>query len=249
MTADDTTGATSRVVVAGNLRILRDGVAALLAGDFDVHGERPGEPAALGRTLAGVGVTSRLALVLVDPVDPAWDAAVRQARGDHPRLGVVVVLSRPAYWQQRRWRQRDDRTGAMLADAVLGASRPGAHLVDAVSDVVVRPGTESIWWLGRTSKHRGASEAWRPDGDAVRDVRANPLLHEGLVRLARGERSKDVAAALNWHPDTLKAKLRTVKQTLSLESDEALGAWAVRTGLVDDAPDGPALSASEGADA
>lgn len=236
--------APGRLIVAGERRLLRAGLAALLKDPFEVDAEQPGNPAAFGRAAAGIGSTSRLALVLVDPADPGWDDAVRQARRIQPRLGVVVVLARPAYWQQRRWRQRDPDTGAMLADAVIGAGRPEDHLREAVRDVVARPGVESIWWLGRTSKHRGASEAWRPDGDAVREIRANPHLHEGLVRLARGERTRDVAAALHWDADTLKRKLRATKQALGIDSDEALGAWAVRTGLVDDAPTGPALDAS-----
>jgi hypothetical protein len=233
-----------RVLVAGDRRLARAGIAALLAHRFVVEDEQPTEPAGLARSVTGVGSASRFALVLVDPADPAWDDAVRDARRLQPRLGVVTVLGRPAYWHQRRWRQRDPETGTMLTDALLGAGRPPEHLENAVRDVVERPGVESIWWLGRTSKHRGASEAWRPDGDTVREVRATPHLHEGLARLARGESLKSAATALHLHPNTLRAKLRSVKHALGLESDEALGAWAVRTGLVDDVPTGPALASS-----
>jgi DNA-binding NarL/FixJ family response regulator len=233
--------------VAGDRPLWRDLVAEQLARSFEVERDRPASAERLAGAVRGVGVASRVALVLVDPGGDGWDDAVRAARVAQPRLGVVVVLSRPAYWQQRRWRQRDER-GTMLADALIAAHRSIDDLVSAVDDVLARPGMESIWWLGRTSKHRGAAEAWPNDGAVVRRIRAAPLLHEGLVRLARGEGRKQVAQALGYADNTLTARLREIRNDLGVASDEALGAWAVRTGLLDDAPAGEAVRAQPAAD-
>lgn len=206
-----------RIVIADDHRLVREGLALLLAQDamFSVVGE-----AADGEEAVRLARALRPDLVLMDLAMPVLDgiAATAIIRGELPETEVLVLTS---------LLQDHSVIGAIRAGAIgyLHKDTPGAEVLQAIKAAAagqVQLSPAATQWLLRAI------------GDAPEST-APPLTArelDVLRLLARGLPTRAIAAELHLGENTVKTHTRTLLAKLGVHSRTQAVLEAQRLGLV-----------------
>jgi two-component system, NarL family, response regulator YdfI len=214
-----------RVVIADDHLIVREGLRLILETDPDVDlvGDAPDGASAV-RLVGEVQPD----VVLMDLRMPGLDGlqAIEQIRAAWPQIALVILTTYQEDALMLRGLQAGAR-GYLLKDTsretLLDAIRTAAR-----GETLLQPEVLSRL-LARTSGARGAGGP--PDsvaGSAVLTQREQ----EVLEAVARGERSKEIAAHLGISERTVKTHLSSIYAKLEVDSRAAAAAKALASGLL-----------------
>lgn len=214
-----------RVVVVDDHRVIRAGLRAML-------GEAEGEFLLVGEAAEGAAALCLVAelqpdVVLMDLRMPGMDGieAIARLRREWPQLGVLILTTYNEDELMIRGLQAGAR-GYLLKDTSLAALFAAIRTV-ARGEMLVQPEV----------MERLLARAARA-GDA-RDHASQPLSggvtereREVLTLVARGERTKEVAARLRVSERTITGHLTNIYTKLNVDSRAAAVAEAIRRGII-----------------
>lgn len=209
-----------RLVIADDHELVRSGIRLLLSTvpDFEVVAE-------VGDGLALAAEVERLHpdVVITDLTMPdggGWEA-IEALRSQHPDIRVIVLSMHDGVDAIRRAL----RVGA---DAYVLKGSPAAEIEDAIRKVV-----DGGCYLSPTVAERLASADEPQPEDLL-----TPRQLEILMRLARGQSSKEIGYDLSLSPKTVDVHRASIMNRLGLKDVASLTLYAVRSGLVDPEADG-----------
>jgi NarL family two-component system response regulator YdfI len=214
-----------RVVIADDHFIVREGLRLILETDPDVElvGDAPDGASAV-RLVGEVQPD----VVLMDLRMPGLDGlqAIEQIRAAWPQVALVILTTYQEDALMLRGLQAGAR-GYLLKDTsretLLDAIRTAAR-----GETLLQPEVLSRL-LARTSEARPA--AGPPDSIAG-SVVLTQREQEVLEAIARGERSKEIAAHLGISERTVKTYLSSIYAKLEVDSRAAAAAKALASGLL-----------------
>ena len=210
-----------RVLIADDHLIIREGLRLILetVEDMELVGE-----ALDGAEAVRLSGELQPDVVLMDLRMPGMDglAAIERLRQEQPQIAVVILTT----YNEDDLMRRDLRAGArgyLLKDtsreALLNTIRAAAR-----GEMLLRP--EIV--AGLLAHDEGATPPTRPPSAPELTEREG----EVLAAVARGERSKEIAARLGITERTVKAHLASIYNKLGVDSRAAAIAVAARRGLL-----------------
>ncbi len=213
-------GARSRVVIAEDHTILRQGLVALLARSEEI--EVVGE-AADGLEAIDLARRLRPDLVLMDVTMPRL-GGLDATREITRRLPATRVLALTAHASEEYAAAALDAgaAGYILKDA------SSAELLEAVRQVISGGTVLSVAVAGAHVRRRGKAAPGEDSGWES----LTPREREVLRLVAEGRRSRDIAAQLGISVKTVERHRANLMGKLGTHSAPALTAFAVKKGLV-----------------
>ena len=196
------------VVVGGTGTLLCELVSEMVTGQgFKAHENLASTPQRLEIAVRGVAAaTARQVVTLVDPQAPEWEKTAKKLRSADPRLGLIVLTTRPSYLLQRTWQQPlSDRRS--LANGLLSFDSLAADVADAIEAARRRPQSRSGFWLDG-ARHPFAFHQ-TDAGRAADVVRKKPELHRTLVLEGEGLSRTSIGTPIG---DQSRHSGRAVKQ-------------------------------------
>jgi NarL family two-component system response regulator YdfI len=214
-----------RVVIADDHFIVREGLRLILETDPDMElvGDAPDGASAV-RLVGEVQPD----VVLMDLRMPGLDGlqAIEQIRAAWPQVALVILTTYQEDAQMLRGLQAGAR-GYLLKDTsretLLDAIRTAAR-----GETLLQPEVLSRL-LARTSEARSAGG---PPDSVAGSVVLTQREQEVLEAIARGERSKEIAAHLGISERTVKTYLSSIYAKLEVDSRAAAAAKALASGLL-----------------
>lgn len=224
MSASDETPARIRVVIADDHPVVRTGLRLMLQmrPEFELVGEA-GDGASAIRLVG----EAQPDVVLMDLRMPGMDGleAIESIRREWPRVAVIILTT----YNEDALMIRGLRAGArgfLLKDADLEAIFQAIHRA-ARGEMLVQPEM-----LQRLLSH--AERAVTPPRSAATEkhLTLTPRERDILAGVARGERSKEIAARLGLSERTIWAYLTNIYNKLGVDSRASAVAAAMRRGLL-----------------
>jgi hypothetical protein len=170
----------------------------------------------------------RTVALLVDPVGEQWfDWAARARRGDP--VGLLVVLARPSYVLQRRWREKVD--GRYLASGLLTLDQAAEDVRDAVMAAALTPLETGFWLAGPRHPHTHRST---PDGQLAAEIRSDEDRYRTLIYEGQGLTRPRMAELLGITEKQVGERLLSLRRRLDADNNVQLGRRATELGLFDD---------------
>ena len=213
-----------RILIADDHDVVRDGLRLILESedDFDVVGE-----AANGAEAVRLCGELHPQVVLMDLRMPGMDGltAIKHVRQQQPDINIVILTT----YNEDALMIEGLRSGArsyllkdtkrqVLFDTLRAASRGESLLSpEVIAKVVGQPG--------------GATPA-APKAAAPGEIMLTDREQEVLAGVARGERSKEIAARLGITERTVKAHLASIYNKFGVDSRAAAIAVASQRGLL-----------------
>lgn len=206
-----------RVFVADDHAVVRQGILVLLdqQDDMVAVGEAASSDELTGAAKPGAWDVLILDLALSGEDDARLVAAVK---GAHPRGKILVYTAHregPMALQILRAGADGYLSKRRSLDELLGAIRTvhseGRFVTGTIAELLLR-----------------ASSPLGPGTSCLSDRELAVL-----VRLARGERPSEVAAALGIQPSTVSTHIKTIREKLGVSSNAELIQYAMRHGLID----------------
>jgi NarL family two-component system response regulator YdfI len=213
-----------RILIAGDHDVVRDGLRLILESedDFDVVGE-----AANGAEAVRLCSEVHPHVVLMDLRMPGMDGltAIKHIRQQQPDINIVILTT----YNEDALMIEGLRSGARsyllkdtkrqtLFDTLRAASRGESLLSPEVIAKVV----------GRS----GGAMTQTPKGSPSGELALTDREQEVLIGVARGERSKEIAARLGITERTVKAHLASIYNKFGVDSRAAAIAIASQRGLL-----------------
>jgi len=211
---------TTRILLADDHQILRDGLRALLEreSDFDVVGEAENgrEAVRLVRELKPDVVVMDIAMPDLNGIE-----AARQITSEFPKVKVVAL----SMHKDRRFVKGMLEAGALgyvlkasafeeVAEAIRKVLTGRIYTSPKISDIVMED------YVRQLSKSEPQTES-----------SLTPREREVLQLLAEGNSSKEIAAALSVSANTVDTHRHRIMEKLGLHSVAELTKYALRTGL------------------
>src|SRR5512135_320460 len=213
-----------RILIADDHDVVRDGLRLILESedDFEVVGE-----AADGAEAVRLCSELRPQVVLMDLRMPGMDGltAIKHIRQQQPDINIVILTT----YNEDALMIEGLRSGArsyllkdtkrqVLFDTLRAASRGESLLSPEVIAKVIGP--------------RGSATMAAPKAMALGEIALTDREQEVLVGVARGERSKEIAARLGITERTVKAHLASIYNKFGVDSRAAAIAVASQRGLL-----------------
>jgi NarL family two-component system response regulator YdfI len=213
-----------RILIADDHDVVRDGLRLILESedDFEVVGEAANGAEAVQRC-----DELHPQVVLMDLRMPGMDGltAIRHIRQQQPDINIVILTT----YNEDALMIEGLRSGArsyllkdtkrqVLFDTLRAAAR-GESLLSP--DVIARVVAQS-----------GGGPAAVPKAAAISEIALTDREQEVLIGVARGERSKEIAARLGITERTVKAHLASIYNKFGVDSRAAAIAVASQRGLL-----------------
>jgi NarL family two-component system response regulator YdfI len=233
MTGNPSAGNPIRILIADDHRIVRDGLRLILESqeEFALAGE-----AADGVEAVAMAASLLPDVILMDLRMPRMDgiAAIEEIRKRDPRAGIVILTT----YNEDDLMIRGLRAGAkgfLLKDTdretlfrVIRAAARGESLLQP--DVLDRVMARTEGAHGQPPMPGSSpSTATKVDPDSVGGI-LSEREREVLEAVAKGERSKEIAAHLGITERTVKAHLASIYNKLGVDSRAAAIAVAAQNG-------------------
>jgi hypothetical protein len=182
-----------------------------------------------------------VAILLVDPVAPAWLRAAKELRCDK-KVAMVVLTARPSYELQRRWRAKDDGDEERPASGMLSLDSSLEDLVGVLGASLDRPQDSGYWLEGTVDRKKvpihPAEFYATEEGTKARMLRSKPDDYRTLLLAGEGLSNEEIDKREHLADGVRGERLKRAREYLGAKNSIQLGRIAAELGLfLDSSPD------------
>jgi len=182
--------------------------------------------------------TGGVAVVLIDPVTPAWLKAAKELRRDK-KVAIVVITARPSYEVQRRWRAKDMGDEERPASGMLSLESSLDDIGGSLRASLDHP-KDSGYWLetmvdGKKVPLHPSEFFGTEEGEKARRLRSKPDDYRTLLLAGEGLSNAEIEQLEHLADGVGGERLKRARECLGANSNIQLGRIAAELGLFLDA--------------